>query len=151
MPVPIFKRVVDSSIDQNYQHTCKYRWPLGWHGRIMMSSSNGNIFRVTGPLCGEFTGHKVSDAEFDVSLISVLIKRMSKQWWAGDLSCRHAHYDVIVMITKWDAPDKGESRKADASDIGFRKTKCIFEFLREQNTMLYDWIYYSLSKSSNFI
>ena len=22
----------------------------------MMTSSNGNIFRVTGPLCGEFTG-----------------------------------------------------------------------------------------------
>ena len=35
----------------------------------MMTSSNGNIFRVTGPLRGEFTGHrwipltKVSDAE----------------------------------------------------------------------------------------
>ena len=25
----------------------------------MMTSSNGNIFRVTGPLCGEFTGHPV--------------------------------------------------------------------------------------------
>ena len=24
----------------------------------MMASSNGNIFRVTGPLCGEFTGHR---------------------------------------------------------------------------------------------
>ena len=24
--------------------------------RLMMTSSNGNIFRVTGPLCGEFTG-----------------------------------------------------------------------------------------------
>ena len=35
----------------------------------MMTSSNGNIFRVTGPLCREFTGHrsipltKASDAE----------------------------------------------------------------------------------------
>ena len=35
----------------------------------MMTSSNGNIFRVTGPFCGEFTGHrwiphtKASDAE----------------------------------------------------------------------------------------
>ena len=35
----------------------------------MMTLSNGNIVRVTGPLCGEFTGHrripltKVSDAE----------------------------------------------------------------------------------------
>ena len=27
------------------------------HG-CMMTSSNGNIFRVTGPLCGEFTGHQ---------------------------------------------------------------------------------------------
>ena len=37
--------------------------------QIMMSSSNGSIFRVTGPLCGEFTGHrwiprtKASDTE----------------------------------------------------------------------------------------
>ena len=36
----------------------------------MMTSSNENIFRVTGRLCGEFTGHrwiprtKASDAEF---------------------------------------------------------------------------------------
>ena len=35
----------------------------------MMTSSNGNIFRVTGPLCGDFAGHrwipitKASDAE----------------------------------------------------------------------------------------
>ena len=27
-------------------------------GLHMMTSSNGNIFRVTGPLCGEFTGHR---------------------------------------------------------------------------------------------
>ena len=39
------------------------------HCVFMMTSSNGNIFRVTGPLCGEFIGHrwipltKVSDAE----------------------------------------------------------------------------------------
>ena len=26
--------------------------------KYMMTSSNGNIFRVTGPLCGEFTGHR---------------------------------------------------------------------------------------------
>ena len=39
------------------------------HKYYRMTSSNGNIFRVTGPLCGEFTGPrwiprtKVSDAE----------------------------------------------------------------------------------------
>ena len=25
---------------------------------LTMTSSNGNIFRVSGPLCGEFTGHR---------------------------------------------------------------------------------------------
>ena len=44
---------------------------------LMMTSSNGNIFRVTGPLCGEFTGHrwipltKASDAELCYFLWSV--------------------------------------------------------------------------------
>ena len=40
---------------------------------IMMTSSNGKNFRVTGPLCGEFTGHqwKASDAELWCFLWSV--------------------------------------------------------------------------------
>ena len=43
-------------------------------GGDMMTSSNGNIFRVTGPLWGEFTGHrsipltKASDAELSYFL-----------------------------------------------------------------------------------
>ena len=62
----------------------------------MMMSSNGNIFRVTGPLCGEFTGHrwisltKASDAELWCSLICALNKRLSKQswgWWFETPSC----------------------------------------------------------------
>ena len=50
----------------------------------MMTSSNGNFFRVTGHLCGEFTGPrwihhtKASDAELWCYLWS---KRLSKQWW----------------------------------------------------------------------
>ena len=54
----------------------------------MMTSSNGNIFCVTGPLCGEFTGHrwtpltKDSDAElWCFFFIYALNKRLSKQWW----------------------------------------------------------------------
>ena len=48
-------------------------WTMIFHEilqHFMMTSSNGNIFHVTGPLCGEFTGHrwipltKASDAEF---------------------------------------------------------------------------------------
>ena len=44
---------------------------------IMMTLSNGNIFRVTGPLCGEFTGHrwipltKASDTELWWGFLSV--------------------------------------------------------------------------------
>ena len=53
----------------------------------MMTSSNGNIFRVTGHLCGEFTGPrwipctKASDAELYVFFDLRLNKRLSKQWW----------------------------------------------------------------------
>ena len=54
---------------------------------LMMTSSNGNIFRVTGHLCGEFTGPrwiphtKASDAELWCLLWSRPNKRLSKQWW----------------------------------------------------------------------
>ena len=54
----------------------------------MMTSSNGNIFRVTGPLCGEFTGpgefpvHRPVTRNFDVFFDLRLNKRSSKQSWA---------------------------------------------------------------------
>ena len=69
-----------------------------WHNRVynfyynnccMVTSSNGTIFRVTDPLCGEFTGHrwiphtKARDASFDF-LIMRPNKRLSRQslgWW----------------------------------------------------------------------
>ena len=66
-----------------------------------MTSSNGNIFRVTVPLCGEFTGHRwipVSDVELWCFLWSVPEKRD----WASnrdaiDLRPYRAHYDVTVI------------------------------------------------------
>ena len=55
-----------------------------------MTSSNGNIFRVTGPLCGEFTGPFTGPGEFpaqrpvmrsfDVFFDLRLNKPLSKQW-----------------------------------------------------------------------
>ena len=57
---------------------------------IMMTSSNGAIFRVAGLLCGEFTGTGEFPAQrpvtqsFDVSFDLRLNKRLSKQpggWW----------------------------------------------------------------------
>ena len=59
-------------------------------GDSMMTSSNGNIFRVTGHLCGKFTGPrwisrtKASDAELWCFLWFSLNIRLSKQprgWW----------------------------------------------------------------------
>ena len=52
--------------------------------RCMMTSSNGIIFRVTGPLCGEFSDHWwipitiTSGAEFDVFFELRLNKHFSK-------------------------------------------------------------------------
>ena len=57
------------------------------HPKLMMTSSNGSIFRVTEYLCGKFTGHrwiprtKASDAELWCLLWSTLNKWLSKQWW----------------------------------------------------------------------
>ena len=51
--------------------------------KIMMTSSKGNIFRLTGPLCGEFTGDRWIPAQvtrsFDVFSVLNLNKRLSKQ------------------------------------------------------------------------
>ena len=60
-----------------------------------MTSSNGNIFRATGPLCGEFTGpgefptQRPVTRSFDVYFDLRLNKRLSKQpwgWWFETLS-----------------------------------------------------------------
>ena len=71
----------------------------------MMTSSSGNIFRVSGPLCGEFTGHrwiplpKASEAELWCFLWSVpWINGWVNNCETGDLRRHRAHYDVIVMI-----------------------------------------------------
>ena len=74
----------------------------------MMTSSNGNIFCVTGHLCGEFTGPrwiprtKASDGG-DVFCDLRLNKRLSKQSnrEACDLRRYRAHYGVILMGLKF--------------------------------------------------
>ena len=48
---------------------------------LMMTSSNGNIFRVTGHLCGEFPSQRPVTRSFDVFFDLRLIKRLSKQSW----------------------------------------------------------------------
>ena len=75
---------------------------------IMMTSSNGNIFRVTGHLCGEFTSHRrwiLRTKAIDVELWYFLwsVPEYSFDWVnnreAGDLRRHRAHYDVTATRT----------------------------------------------------
>ena len=69
----------------------------------MMTSSNGNIFRVAGPLCGEVTGPGEFPAQrpvtrsFDVLLVYAWINDWVNNSEAGDLRRHRGHYDVNVM------------------------------------------------------
>ena len=76
-----------------------------------MTSSNENIFRVTGHLWGEFTGHrwipltKASDADLDVSFDLRVNKPLSKQSWGWWFEVqlrslrRHCNEGGVVLIT----------------------------------------------------
>ena len=72
---------------------------------FMMTSSNGNIFCVNGPLCREFTGpcefpwHKGQwRGTLMFSLICVWINGWVNNHEAGDLRRYRGHYDVNVMF-----------------------------------------------------
>ena len=84
MQIPVYVRYDHSSLN-NLQRP---EWVLTSHS--FMTSSNGTIFRVTGPLCGEFTGpgdfptQRPVTRSFDVFFDLRLNKRLSKQpwgWW----------------------------------------------------------------------
>ena len=73
---------------------------------FMMTSSNGNISRVTGLLCGEFTGDrwiprtKASDTEFWCFLWSVPEPTVEQTLKTDELRCHRAHHDAIVMLKR---------------------------------------------------
>ena len=97
-----------NTLCQPWNHTQSLWEYIPWEIHTMMTSSNGNIFRVTGPLCGEFTGHlwipltKASDAELRCFLCSSpWINGWLNNREAGDLRRHRAHYDVIVMRFQW--------------------------------------------------
>ena len=62
-----------------------------------MKSLNGNIFRVTGLLCGEFTTQRPATRNFDVLFDLRLDRQLSKNGDAGELRRHRAHFDVIVV------------------------------------------------------
>ena len=78
----------------------------------MMASSNGNIFRVTGPLCGEeitgeFPSQRPVTRNFDVCFDLRLNKRLRKQswgWWFETPSrplWRHSNGFAGIRTTQW--------------------------------------------------
>ena len=88
----------------------KFRLWLGAVRKYMMTSSNENIFRVTGHLCGEFTGPQWIlrtkgqwRGALMFSLICAWINRWVNNREAGDLRRYRPHYYVIVMT--WSSGD----------------------------------------------
>ena len=82
---------VDKNTDLEINKKPEYNQPYeNAHSCSMMTSSNGNIFHVTGHLCREFTGPGEFPAQrpvtrsFDIFFDLHLNKRLSKQslgWW----------------------------------------------------------------------
>ena len=97
----------------------------------IMTSSNGNIFRVTGHLCGEFTGPGEFPAQrpvtrsFNVFFDLRPNKRLSKQswgWWFEILPCplwchcnewstQHRRWSHLQIDDKFDTASKNLIRK----------------------------------------
>ena len=80
------------------------RWILIPILQIMMTSSNGNIFRVTGPLCGDFTGlrwNPHTKRQWRGALMFSLIYAWTNAWvnnGEADLRRYRVHFDVTVML-----------------------------------------------------
>ena len=70
----------------------------------MMTSSNGNIFRVTGHLCWEFNGdpaQRPATRSFNVFFICAWINLWVNNREADDLRRYRSHYDVRVTKKAW--------------------------------------------------
>ena len=83
-----------------------YKWTKFCSKTSMITSSNGNIFRVTGPFVWGIHRSPVSSPlkgqwrrALMFSLICAWVNGWANNRKAGDLRRHHPHYDVIVMLT----------------------------------------------------
>ena len=120
-----------------------------------MTSSNGNIFRVNGHLCGEFTGHrwiprtKASDAELWLFFHLLLNKRLSEQWrgwWFETPSrplWRHCNGVGRIPLLVWRVLNRKYKdyvyRKMLVQE--YLKKWRIFKRVKPKNDMMYHDIY----------
>ena len=88
-----------------------------------MTSSNGSIFRVTGHLCGEFTGQRTVTWSFDVFFdlpLNIWLSEHSWGWWFETLSrplWRHCNEEythftdsITWMLISWSRKKSGNQR-----------------------------------------
>ena len=70
-----------------YEPVLRHHFVCRWHSTIkcMMTSSIGNIFRVTCPLCGEFTGLRwiphIKDSDAERLRLNKRLSKQSCGWW----------------------------------------------------------------------
>ena len=124
----------------------------------MMTSSNGNIFRVTGPLCGEFTGpgefptQRPVTRSFDVYFDLRLNKRLSKQpwgWWFETLSWslwRHRNVFALYLTIPW---KKMISRFKQS--VSHFMHPCISCICRNVTTQMYLHCFWLVAAATNHI
>ena len=119
-------------------------------------SSNGNIFRVTGHLCGEFTGPrwishtKANDTELWCLLWSAHFdlrpnKRLSKQSWAWlfeALSCplwRHRNECLVWLLYIWFDPVAGYVNKSLPHKLCYSRVTSMYFTVWDENKLLNEY------------
>ena len=120
---------------------------------VMMTSSNGNIFRVTGPLCGEFTGHRSPvnsphrgqwRGALMFSLICVWINAWVNNHEAGDLRHHRCHDDVTVMKPRHHQSRHWYSSPENSGFSTIRENVTRTKIMDTHHFMtltIYDWIW----------
>ena len=120
-------------------------WPWTWgvveesathfHTKIhTMTSSNGNISRVIGLLCGEFTGELPHKGLWRRALMFSLICAWTGGWvdnrHVSDWRRHRAHYEVTVMGVAWwtSRNDRTEHIRGYATHIMKRENKRQYNF-----------------------
>ena len=122
-----FERRLKCCTSANFKTGNHISWPTNFE-KYMMTSSNGNIFRVTGPLCGEFTSPDEFPTQrpvirsFDVFFDLRLNKQLSKQPWSW--------WFEMPSWSLWrQCNEKSESRQSK-DDSAYRGQPDIFKSLR---------------------
>ena len=70
---------------------------IWWRHQMEIFSALLAICVGNSPVTGEFPTQRPVTRSFDVFFDLRLNKRLTKQWWAGDLKRHRTHYDVTVM------------------------------------------------------